>query len=287
MTPDVALELINKSENTAYKLDAQYSGGADQGAFRVVNATGTRAVLKLSRNPMWLTQVQRATVATEHLKALKYPVPAYTTSGSSDNGTYWLMTEMPGSGTDQAPTPEQTADLIRLIDLQKGQAISELMGQDWDWYIADVVFQGEGGNVRSLMQFSGDTSALVADVEGMVVGMQTKVLPKTDLVHGDMDLGQVLFEGQAVSGVLDWDQAGYGDRTIDLVSLWYSLMQFPESRDLVMKHMLEISDLEAIKIYAAYKMLATVAWHINKVGGEVIAVVTQARTALDLLKKLT
>ncbi|HUD10968.1 MAG TPA: aminoglycoside phosphotransferase family protein [Candidatus Saccharimonadia bacterium] len=286
MSPESALELVNASENTTYTLNAQFSGGQDQGAFLLLNGDGKRAVLKLSRNPMWLSQVTRATAATSHLKALNYPVPTYIMSGSTDTGTYWLQSELPGSVLVGPPTVEQVTDLMRLIDLQKGQAISDLQGQDWDWYIADVVFQGEDGMVRALMKFSTDTSALVADIEGLVVGLQNKVLPKTDLVHGDMNMGQVLFQGPAVSGVLDWDQAGYGDRTIDLVSLWYSLMDAPEPRDLVMKHLLEISDAESIKIYAAHKMLAIVAWHINKVGGEVIAVVTQARAALDLLHKL-
>lgn len=285
MSPQQAIDLINAQEHTSWVLDAQFSGGQDQGAFRLKAPDGQTSVLKISRNPMWLSQVQRATAATTHLKSLNYPVPAYTLSGSTDSATYWLQSELTGSSTEQ-PTAEQVTDLIRVIDLQKDQAISELQGQDWDWYIADVVFQGEGGNVRALMKFSADTSALVSDIEQMVLGMQTKVLPKTDLVHGDMGIGQVIFQGPKVAGVLDWDQAGYGDRTIDLVALWYSLMTMPESRDLVMKHMMAVSDAEAIKIYAAYKMLAVVAWHINKIGGEVIAQVTLARTALDLLRKL-
>jgi aminoglycoside phosphotransferase (APT) family kinase protein len=286
MTPEAALELVNASESTSYALNSQYSGDQDHGTYLVVSHEGARAVLKTSRNPMWLSQVTRATAATNHLKSVNYPVPTYRASGSTDSGTYWLLSELPGSLLAKAPTKEQITDVIRLIELQQGQAISELQGQDWDWYIADVVFQGEDGMVRAMMKFSPDTSALVADIEGLVVGLQNKVLSKTDLVHGDMNINQILFDGQTVSGVLDWDQAGYGDRAIDLVALWYSLMNAPEARDLVMDHLIKMSDVEAIKIYAAYKMLAIVSWHINKIGGEVIAVVTQARTALDLLRKL-
>jgi aminoglycoside phosphotransferase (APT) family kinase protein len=285
MSPESAVELINASEHTSYQLGAQFSNGQDSGAYLAVDGD-KRAVLKVSRNPMWLSQVTRATAATNHLKAISYPVPTYITSGSSDNGTYWLQSELTGNLLSGTPAIEQITDLVRLIELQKEQAISDLQGQDWDWYIADVVFQGEDGMVRAMMKFSADTSALVADIEGMVIGLQNKVLPKTDLVHGNMNIGQILFQDSKVSGVLDWDQAGYGDRTIDFVSLWYSLINAPEPRDYVMKHMLEISDPESIKIYAAYKMLATVSWHINKVGGEVISVVTQARTALSLLLKL-
>jgi aminoglycoside phosphotransferase len=286
MSPESAIEQINASEHTSYVLGDQLAGDQERGTYLAVEGDGKRAILKVSRNPMWVNQVNRASAATTHLKALNYPVPAYTTIGSTDTGTYWLQSELPGSPLSDPPTLEQVTDLVRLIEIQKDQAISDLQGQDWDWYIADAVFQGEDGMVRSLMKFSPDTSALVADVEGMVIGLQNKVLPKTDLVHGNMNMGQVLYQDAKVSGVLGWDQAGYGDRTIDLVSLWYSLINAPEPRDYVMKHLLEISDPESIKIYAAYKMLAIVSWHINKVGGEVISVVTQARTALSLLLKL-
>jgi aminoglycoside phosphotransferase (APT) family kinase protein len=111
-------------------------------------------------------------------------------------------------------------------------------------------------------------------------------LSKNDLVHGDMGINQVLFQGQKVTGVIDWDQVGYGDRAIDLVSLWYSIMQAPEARDAVMKHMLEVSDKDTIKICAAYKMLTMVAWNITKGGGDVAPAAMLARTAIELLTAL-
>jgi aminoglycoside phosphotransferase (APT) family kinase protein len=284
MTPQEALELINASQHTAYTLNAQYSGGEDQGAFQVVNADGSRAVLKLNRNPQWISQVERAKAAAVHLKALGYPVPTYLLVGSTDRGTYSLQTELPGAADE--PTVDRMNDLLRIIDLQKGQVISEVQGQDWVWYITDVVFRGESGHVRAMMQFSAETSALVAQIESLVAGLQGKVLSKNDLVHGDMGINQVLFQGQKVTGVIDWDQVGYGDRAIDLVSLWYSIMQAPEARDAVMKHMLEVSDKDTIKICAAYKMLTMVAWNITKGGGDVAPAAMLARTAIELLTAL-
>jgi aminoglycoside phosphotransferase (APT) family kinase protein len=150
----------------------------------------------------------------------------------------------------------------------------------------NVVFRGESGNVRALMQFSAETSALVSDIESIVMGLDGKVIPKTDLVHGDMGLDQILFQGQVVSGILDWDQVGYGHRIIDLAALWYSIVQFEEPAASVMKQMLAISDPESIKICAAYKMLSVVAWNINTVGGAVGAAAAQARAALRVLHKI-
>jgi thiamine kinase-like enzyme len=284
MTPQEALELINAEQHTAYTLNAEYSGGQDHGAYQVIDTDSKRAVLKLNRNPQWVNQVNRAKAATAHLQALGYPAPLYLLVGSTDRGTYSLQTEMPGAS--DGPTVERITDLLRVIDMQKGQLISEVQGQDWVWYITDVVFRGESGHVRAMMQFSAETSSLVAQIEGMVAGLQGKALSKADLVHGDMEIGQVLFTGNQVTGVIDWDQVGYGDRTIDLVSLWYSILQAPDARDLVMKHMLEVSDKDVIKICAAYKMLTMVAWNITKGGGDVAPAAMLARTAIEQLKLL-
>jgi aminoglycoside phosphotransferase len=284
MTPEEALEYVNAELHSAYALNAEYSGGQDEGAFRVASPDGARAVLKLNRNPQWINQVQRAKAATAHLAGLGYPAPQYLVVGANDRGTYSMQTELPGSAAQ--PTLEPIASLLKLMGLQKNQAISEVQGQDWVWYLTDVVFRGESGNVRALMQFGAETSALVTDIESLVVGLQGKMLPKTDLVHGDMAIGQVLFSGNDVTGVVDWDQVGYGDVAQDLVSLWYSLLAAPEGRDAVMQHLLTVSDKEAIKIHAAYKMLTDVAWNINKPGGDVTAAVFQARTAIERLKTL-
>ncbi len=284
MTPQEALELINASAHTDYTLTLQYSGGEDQGAFQVTKSDGTRAVLKINRNPLWVSQIKRAKAATDHLRGLGDPVPNYLVIDSTDRGTFSLQSELPGSPA------EVTLDLMKqtvgLIELQKGQTISEVQGQDWVWYMNSVVFRGEFGNVRALMQYSAETSALVADIEGLVAGLDGKMLPQTDLVHGDMEFNQVLAKEGKVTGIVDWDQVGYGDRTMDLASLWYSIVQKPEPRDFIMQHMLEVSDKETIKICAAYKMLSVVAWHINKVGGEVEDSAEQARTALGLLRQI-
>jgi len=286
MSPETAIQLINSQTNAGYTLGDQLAGGENQGAYLVKDAAGQSAVLKVSHNPMWLSQIKRAQAATDHLRPLGYPTPEYSTMGSSGEGSYWLQSLMPGAHAIDHPSLEQTTDLLRLIELQKGQVISEVQGQDWVWYLTDVVFRGESGNVRALMQFSPEASALASAVETLVVGLQGKALPKSDLVHGDLNAGQVLFSGETVSGVIDWDQVGYGDRTIDLVGLWYSLLQSPHQRELVMARILEISDIQAIKIYVAARILALVAWSINTPGNDPVAAMSQAHLALDLIGSL-
>lgn len=283
MSPEVALTYINAAKSSAYTLASQYSGGENQGAYRVVNTDGTAAVLKLSRNPFWRKQIERAKAATDRLRPLGYPVPKYLYIDSMDTGTFWLETEMPGLGNTM-PTVEQTVHILDLIDLQKGQLLSELQGQDWSWYVMSTVFRGEGGLVRSLMKFSAETSALAADIEGLVRGLDGHALGEGDMVHGDFGISQILFSAQQVTAVLDWDQAGYGDRTMDLVGLWYSLMAQPDTRDVVYTRLLRDSNIESVKILAAYKMLAMIAWEVNKAGADPAGVIAQAKTAVGILR---
>jgi len=286
MSPEIALEYINAAKSAKYSISGEFSGGENQGAYRVVNANdGKTAVLKYSANPMWKSQIERAKAATDHLRPLGYPVPTYQYIDATGTGTFWLEDELPGQAIE-TPSTDQVNELLALIELQKGQTISAVQGQDWSWYAMGVVFRGDGGLVRYLMQFSTETSALAAQIEGMVLGLDGKALGNSDLVHGDFGISQVLAQDQKISAVLDWDQAGYGDRAMDLVSLWYSLMDVPASRDQVFTALVKNSDPESIKIFAAYKMLAIVAWHINTPGGQVATVAQQAKTALQILHTL-
>ena len=285
MSPEIALDYINAAKSTTYSISGQSSSGENQGAYHLVNGDGATAVLKFSANPMWRAQVERAKAATDHLRPLGYPVPEYLYIDATNSGTFWLENELPGSVIAD-PTAEQITDILRLVELQKGQTISAVQGQDWSWYAAGIVFRGDSGLVRYLMQFSTETSALAAQIEGLVLGLDGKALANSDLVHGDFGISQVLSDGTKVTAVQNWDQVGYGDRTMDLVALWYSLMDKPAVRDQVFATLVKNADAESIKIFAAHKMLAIVAWQINKAGGEVATVVQQAKAALLILHNL-
>ncbi len=285
MTPEVALDYINAAKAATYTLSGEISSSENHTAYRVVNGDGASAVLKYSANPMWRTQVERAKAATDHLRPLGYPVPSYLYVDATSAGTFWLENELTGQPI-KSPTPAQIEHLLGLIELQKGQTISAVQGQDWSWYAMGIVFRGDSGFVRYLMQFSTQTSALAAQIEGLVLGLDGKALGNTDLVHGDLGLAQALAEGDAITGVLNWDQVGYGDHAMDLVSLWYSLMDQPTSRDQVFAALLKASDPQSIKIFAAYKMLSSIAAQINKVGGEVATAAEQAKAALQILHTL-
>jgi aminoglycoside phosphotransferase (APT) family kinase protein len=41
----------------------------------------------------------------------------------------------------------------------------------------------------------------------------------TDVVHGDLNLSNVLARDGAITGIVDWDHIGVGSRALDLTEL--------------------------------------------------------------------
>jgi hypothetical protein len=66
-------------------------------------------------------------------------------------------------------------------------------------------------------------SARAAALLAWARSLDADVLPGDDLVHLDFHPGNVLVHRGRISGVVDWDGAGRGDRRLDLVTLRYDL----------------------------------------------------------------
>ena len=61
------------------------------------------------------------------------------------------------------------------------------------------------------------------------------VLPGDDAVHMDFQPTNVLAEGPRLTGVVDWDGAGRGDRRLDLVTLRFGLWPDKANSDVALR----------------------------------------------------
>lgn len=262
------LERINAKHGTEFRLKGRYAQGENQGAYAVADALGAPLVLKWQPQPSMLSRLERARVVTDRLVTLAVPVPRYLLIGTFPEGTtYWLQTALPGS----PPTPlhlslEHVRQLLDLNERQAGQALSS--EQDWSWYVRAVVFAGESGWSDTLQQHSPETRALLSRLEGITAGKETCVLRTTDLVHGDLALTNVLVVGDTVTGIVDWDAAGCGDRALDLSKLlFYSYehesYEHEPVRTLLWRRLSAVSGPDALVVYLAYNILAQLDWSIR------------------------
>lgn len=254
---------INAKHGTGFRLKGRYALGENQGAYAIEDALGAPLVLKWQALPEMLSRLERARAVTDRLATLAVPVPRYLLIGTFPEGTtYWLQTALPGS----PPAPlhlslEHVRQLLDLNERQAGQALSS--EQDWSWYVRAAVFAGESGWSDTLQQHSPETRALLLRLEGVTAGKETCVSRTTDLVHGDLALTNVLVVGDTVTGIVDWDAAGCGDRALDLSKLLFYSYEHEPVRTLLWRRLSAVSGPDALVVYLAYNILAQLDWSIR------------------------
>src|SRR5205085_843491 len=73
----------------------------------------------------------------------------------------------------------------------------------------------------------------------------------------------VLVAGVRVSGIVDWEAAGCGDRCLDLSKLLFYSYEQPGLRDLLSERIRTLSGQEGLVLYLAYNILAQLDWSIH------------------------
>jgi hypothetical protein len=114
--------------------------------------------------------------------------------------------------------------LLALVELQAGQA-SRLGEGGWDlsWWVGVILSEGWEGWWDSAEAAAPSTSRRL---RAFLEPARGRRLPSGDLVHGDLNLTNVLATAGVITGVVDWDDLGVGCRAVDLAGLlfdWYRL----------------------------------------------------------------
>jgi aminoglycoside phosphotransferase (APT) family kinase protein len=124
--------------------------------------------------------------------------------------------------------PLQTLDdsaldaLLALVELQRDLDVDP-GGWDGAEWIERVLFDGWEGWWEAAEATASETCRRLRAFVEPARGYR---LPGGDLVHGDLNLSNVLAEGGTITGVVDWDAIGYGSRASDLAGLlfdWHRL----------------------------------------------------------------
>jgi aminoglycoside phosphotransferase (APT) family kinase protein len=252
---------INERHRTHFTLQHRYATGENQGAYALRTPTGDGYVLKWNRRPPWLHSVRRARHITATLAEHHIPVPRYLLADTFDDGvTYWIQTALPGAPPTSLRHSHVT-QVCAFIDVQAGKAVSR--EANWSAYVLAVVFQGESGWRDSLEQYSTTTRAVLARLTDLIAGKQTCRLRHDDIVHGDLGPDNLLVVGDRVSGIVDWDAAGSGDRSLDLSKLLFYAYDDPAIRADLWARIIAISGRAALNILLAYNILAQLDWSIH------------------------
>jgi hypothetical protein len=279
-------------------------GGAHVGAMRVQLAGGANAVLKAAPRADhpnlddWL----RAQRVVEHMRRRGYPSPAWLGVGATATHIWHLM-----DFVDAAPVPELTPSLVEqlmeIIELQAGQASEPYDHWSYAWRVATgqepavagLDFNETPGQARlrqSVARLSGYSSEVSALVERLRLACADVPPPPEapDMVHADLNPGNVLVRDGAVVAVVDIGNAGSGTRATDLITLvWYTFQDplLDGVRRRLQSRILDLVGWEGTAVLAATQILLQLEWPIRLGRHDVVAgVVKRGHRALDELNAL-
>jgi aminoglycoside phosphotransferase (APT) family kinase protein len=90
---------------------------------------------------------------------------------------------------------------------------------DWSAYITGSLLQDSQGDQARLARLGGEAEKVVVAVQEVVAGLSKDLtLPTSDLVHGDLSLGNLIFQDGLFRGVVDIEAVGSGTAAHDLMA---------------------------------------------------------------------
>jgi aminoglycoside phosphotransferase (APT) family kinase protein len=179
-------------------------------------------IVKASANPFAAARAAWAPQALAALAGRGYPVPKMLWHGLLDERWFLVVLErLPGE-------PLRTLDdsaldaLLALVELQRDLGVDPGGWDSAEW-IERVLFDRWEGWWEAAEAAAPETCRRL---HAFVEPARGYRLPGGDLVHGDLNLSNVLAEEGTITGVVDWDAIGYGSRASDLAGLlfdWHRL----------------------------------------------------------------
>jgi len=86
-------------------------------------------------------------------------------------------------------------------------------------------------------------------------------LAATDFAHNDLNLSNVLSDGERITGVIDWYEFGLNSRAADLTALAFDCERLDDgdAADLLFARVLALVGVEGLRCLVSYRALAHLA----------------------------
>jgi aminoglycoside phosphotransferase (APT) family kinase protein len=225
--PDGVLAEVNRDHGTSYTLAGALSGGFQGGAWRIVGPDGGAAVLKWSEaHGTWHQVVLAGESKVTDARRRGYPTPAWLAVGLTTHGfVYHVQEFVPGRPSERLTEPlaRQVVDVLERCAAGHRPDRGSDPRSDWSQFVLREM-SGGAESLPSRVAALGPGEAAVAERALAVLDRVGPVwLPADDLVHGDLNLGNVLVDADGrLVGIVDIEAMGAGSRAIDYATLWHS-----------------------------------------------------------------
>lgn len=211
------LDEVNAALRGTYQLVRPLQGGFQSGAWLIQDDAGRQAVLKWTPSRTWAEQIQRASRAVAVVRRRGYPTPAWLAVGVTGSGFGYQVQEYAPGRPREYLTEETARRAVDLLELHSD--LDPDPGRSWSEYV-NTKFRDEWTSTISEVSATGLAGVELAGHAARLLSLyELPVFPKADLVHGDFRLGNMLFDEETVSGVIDIEALGSGTRAFDYATL--------------------------------------------------------------------
>jgi hypothetical protein len=214
---------INQAHSRDFTLIGKMERGVN-GAWLVRSADGVQHILKHVKPDDVTAQIRCSAICASHINAPSSPTPQYELVGYNEEiGSWYVQEFLPGIPAPW-PSRELVDQLISLNSRQSGAAVTNSV-VDWSQVIRTTLFGDEQLWQKNISASGVDGQGLVDSVYELVRDYENFQGVSSDIVHGDFQHYNALVEGDndKLTGYVDWEGAGSGDRAIDLSRLLYDV----------------------------------------------------------------
>jgi Phosphotransferase enzyme family len=152
------------------------------------------------------------------LGARGYPVPTIVWHGPArDQWHLTVQNRLPGRPLT-ALDGRLLDEVLALVGRQADAAIPA-GHRDFTGYIANVLFDDWDEVWADAGRAGGAADELCVRIRRWLAPVWGLRLAPADFAHNDLNLSNILSDGERITGVVDWDEFGLGSRALDLVVL--------------------------------------------------------------------
>ena len=228
----------------------------------VPTATLGDLVVKIRKGDRAAEKAQWCALNLPLLAARGSPVPSIIWHGPFDEEWHVIVQRrLPGRSL-RSLTWQLLDQVVRLVELQSdADALPTSEDRNFAGYVAHVLFDDWGDVWRDASSAGPQAEALCARLRDWLEPVWGLHLPSRDFTNNDLNLSNILSDGQHITGIVDWDEFGLGSRAIDLVVLAFDCTRYGDGdmADLLLARAAEISGDDELRCLVIYRAIATLA----------------------------
>jgi Ser/Thr protein kinase RdoA (MazF antagonist) len=213
-------------QELGFDLGARAAGGRSQGAWFATTRDGAPVVLKWSPGETMAGRYAALLPGLDELRVRGAPVPEYLHVGEFDGGVLSVQRRLPGRSEDN-PSQAVVERMVECIAAKSGVAGPPPAADQLSWgaFIVRALTVGlDRWAMHEPLRTAGRRSAAVLErAEAVGAAADPAWFPDDGLVHRDLHTDNVLIDGGALSGIIDWEEACAGDHRFDLVAFAFDL----------------------------------------------------------------